>query len=532
MVRGRLVRRMQRRWKVVPFLAATLLLFGCRELEEPEDGYVIVENILSPVRIKTRDLEGAGWLKAYLPSQDWEVIYSSSRGSFLYDRVLPLHVWHCDPPSGSEGCVAKLQAGDDEGFLASGNPGGAIYVCTENYAQKVGRRHCGARRFAAYDSATGQVGGAGRADVPLSAISTTTVDAESWPDSGLFLWEGDPMSRFYAGDTWLPDVESFQPPPDRGVTASWRELPYSPGGGGDLPMAAEPLAAVSTDIGACSLFFPYQWENRLDDLFSSRIGGLSSDRGFAELLIDNILADPPEPTNNIEENVFLWADASAVVSTRTDVSPEFHFRVANGEPQMCLKNYMTASNELLAPVDDWYRWDQGLVSGVTSLFNIGSCATKPLSLMYCGGIGVKDGRGYFEIDEQAIWANMEDYSVFKPSCRNSFRPSLLAALEDAAKTAGEQNLSEGIDFLVQALQGAVDSVFTELGLPDPDFRVRRLELTPSGIYVVTASSTTDSQYALNIGNCIGDLDTPEKTPVIQPGLVVEYGNRGITRPTP
>ena len=372
----------------------------------------------------------------------------------------------------------------------------------------------------------------GRSHLPLSPISTTTVDAESWPDGGLFIWEGDPMSRFYAGDTWLPDVESFQPPPDRGVTASWDEIPYSTDYGGRLPLAAAPLAAVSTDLGACSLFLPYQWENRLGDLFSSRIGELTEDRGFAELLIDSILADPPEPTNNIEENVFLWADASAVVSTRTDVSPEFHFRVAHGEPQICLKNYMTASNELLTPVDDWYRWDQGLVSGVTSLFNIGSCRAKPLSLMYCGGIGVKDGRGYFEIDEQAIWANMEDYSVFKPSCRNSFRPALLAALEDAAKTAGEQNLSEGIDFLVQALQDTVDSTFTELGFLDPDFRVRRLELTPSGIYVVTASSTNDPQYALNIGNCIGDLDTPEKTPVIQPRLLVEHGNRGITRPTP
>ena len=109
---------------------------------------------------------------------------------------------------------------------------------------------------------------------------------------------------------------------------------------------------------------------------------------------------------------------------------------------------------------------------------------------------------------------------------------MLAGLKDAAKTAGEQNLSEGIDFLVQALQDTVDATFTDLGFPDPDFRVRRLELTPSGIYVVTASSTTDPQYALNVGNCIGDLDTAKKTPVIQPGLLVEYGNRGITRPTP
>lgn len=518
--------------RVIPLLLAALSLFGCRELVTPGGGYVIVENVLGPVRIETKDLEGTGWLKAYLPSGRWEEIYSSPGGSFVYDQLLPFHVWHCDPANGSEGCVAKLQAGDDQGYLGSGNPSGAIYVCTENYAQKVGRRHCGARRFAAYDSATGEVDQTGRSHVSISPYSSTVVDAESWPDDDLFYWQGDPMSRFYAGDTWLPDVESFQPPPDRGVTASWEEIPHSTDYGSQLPLAAAPLAAVSTDIGACSLFLPHEWDSSLDDLFSARIAALTEDRGFAELLIDNILADPPAPTNDIEENVFLWADASAVVSTRTDVSPEFHFRVANGEPQMCLKTYMTASNELLTAVEDWYRWDQGLVSGVTSLFNIGSCRAKPLSLMYCGSIGVAGGKGYFEIDEQAIWANMEDYSVFKPSCRNSFRPALLAGLEDAAKTAGEQNLSEGIDFLVQALQDTVDATFTDLGLPDPNFQVRRLELTPSGIYVVTAASTTDSQYVLNIGNCIGDLDTPKKTPLIQPGLVVEYGNRGITRPTP
>ena len=84
-------RRERSTLRVVPLVLAALALFGCRELEEPEDGYLIVENILSPVRIKTRDLEGAGWLKAYSPSRAWELIHSSPRGSFLYDLSL-IHI--------------------------------------------------------------------------------------------------------------------------------------------------------------------------------------------------------------------------------------------------------------------------------------------------------------------------------------------------------------------------------------------------------------------------------------------------------
>jgi hypothetical protein len=122
---------------------------------------------------------------------------------------------------------------------------------------------------------------------------------------------------------------------------------------------------------------------------------------------------------------------------------------------------------------------------------------------------------------------MEGYSIFKPSCRNQFQPKVEQALKEGAKTAGEQNLSEGIDQLVRALQNSVDAIFGIEG-----FQVRRLELTPSGIYVVTAESSIDPQYEFRVGNCIGDLSTPELRPTIQPPLVVEYESRGITRPTP
>ncbi len=80
--------------------------------------------------------------------------------------------------------------------------------------------------------------------------------------------------------------------------------------------------------------------------------------------------------------------------------------------------------------------------------------------------------------------------------------------------------------LVQGLQGRVSELF------NVDFEVRRLELTPTGIYVVTANSVADPQYAYRIGNCVGDLNTPKMNPQIQAGITTEYTARGVTRPVP
>jgi len=137
-----------------------------------------------------------------------------------------------------------------------------------------------------------------------------------------------------------------------------------------------------------------------------------------------------------------------------------------------------------------------------------------------------DGHGYFQVAPDVATA-MEGYSVFKPACRNTFRPQVLDGLKDGAQTAGGQNMSDGIDFLVQNLQDTVRDLFNA-----PYFVVRRLELTPTGIYVVTASSTFDAQYAHRIGNCVGDLHTPKMNPMIQPAITVEYTTRGVTRPIP
>lgn len=505
---------------------ALCLLAGCRELKEPRGGYVIVENIFSPVRIYASGLEGAGIMEALTPgSGAWTPFFFEPAGGFVFDEPLPFEVWHCDPSNGSEGCVAQIRVRDDKGLLATGRLEGAIYVCTENYVQKVGRKHCGERMLRAWNPFNpDDVDPDDR--VRLSPIGTHAIHPDEYPNpSSLYRWDGDPMSRFYAGDWSFPGANSHSPgEPDPTVTSSWSELPYRPG---ELPVTAPTKIGVSTDIGACSLFLPYEWRNNLGDFFSQQIGEVTGDLGFAELLIDGILEDPPAPTYQVKDNVMLWADAASFVETRTDVSPEFQFRVKDGQPQICLKTYFEAGTSLRAGIEDWYRWDQGFFSALNALFGIGDCRAHPVSVFYCGSMGVSNGEGRFEIDESDILGSMKGYSIFKPSCRNQFQPQVEQALKEGAKTAGEQNMSEGIDRLVGALQDTVDAT---LGLEG--FQVRRLELTPSGIYVVTAENKLDPQYDFRVGNCIADLGTPELTPAVQPALSVEYPRHGITRPTP
>lgn len=505
---------------------AMCVLGGCRELKEPKGGYVVVENILSPVRIRAIDLSGAGIIEALMPdSSAWESFFFEPAGGFVFEEPLPLNAWHCDPSNGSEGCVAQIRVRDDEGFLATGRLEGSIYVCTETYTQKVGRKHCGKRMFRA-SSSTHEEKVDPQHHIELSPNRTQAVHPDEYPSqNALYRWDGDPMSRLYAGDWSFPSANSHSPVQSDGtVTSRWSEVPYRPG---ELPAVSPSSIAVSADIGACSIFLPHEWRNNLGDFFSQKIGEVTGNLGFAELIIEGILEDPPAPTYQVKDNVMLWADAASFVEVRTDVSPEAQFRVKDGQRQFCLKTYFRAGTSLLAGVEDWYRWDQGFFSALNSLFGIGECRAHPVSLFYCGAIRVERGQGRFEIDESDVLGSMEGYSIFKPSCRNQFQPKVEQALKEGAKTAGQQNLSEGIDRLVRALQDSVDGI---LGIEG--FQVRRLELTPSGIYVITAESTLDPQYDFRIGNCIGDLSTPKLDPTTQPALVLEYESRGITRPIP
>jgi len=501
---------------------------GCRDLVAPTEGYIVIETVLHPVHIHTSALEGTGWIEAFTRAKAWEQIFTEPKGAFIYDEVMPIDVWHCMTPA-SEGCVARIRVGDEKGFLATGRAEGAIYVCTENYVQRMGRKHCGKRAFEAYNSPYSNQDP--RYDtVELPALGTFGPPQDAYADQDNYVLHGDVTTRLVSGHANFPNANSHHPPAEGGSSARWHEQPWTP----DEPILFSPaLETYVADIGACSIFVPLEWENRIDDPFTPVIGAFTGNRGIAEILIDGMLQDPPPPSIRYKEDVAMWADAAAVISTRRDVSPEVHFRVAPAidgtnelKPQLGVKLYMTAGTDLNTGIDDWYRWDQGFLGGLLSLAGIGSCKAHPVSLMYFGEIGMKNGHGYFATAQDPV-ANMEYYSIAKPACRNTFLPQVIDGLKEGAQASGAQNFSDGVDALVQGLQDYVRVAFSA-----PAFTVRDLVLTPTGIYVVTAYTVFDEQYQFGLGNCIADLQTPTMNPVLQPKANPEYTTRGITRPVP
>jgi hypothetical protein len=496
-----------------------VLLAGCRELTEPKKGYIIVPHVWSPVTIRTKDLQGVGWLMAYTPQGQWEPILLSPGGSFTYQQVLPTRIWHCSKPDGSEGCVALLQAGDEKGYLGvAGRAEGKFHVCTENYVQRMGRKHCGERALERWVPPSAS----DPADrVELSRTATQAASDYPSPDA-LYAWKGDPWSRLATGHVTLPHRDTWNPPADDGTsTSSWGEHPYEPA---QSPIVSPDDATFSFDLGACAIFFPWEWKDRIpNDPWAQVIGAQTGSRGFAEVLLDGIL-EGAQPNVSIMPDAFLYMDAITNVVQREDVSPELH--VSHGtdargnstghtEMLICLKNYFMASNDIQESPDAWYRWDQGIVSGFTSLFGIGDCRAHPASVFYCGAVDLDSaGKGRFRISSD-VRVNIEGYSIFKPACNNQFIPEFKRGMQEGIRTVGERNLSDAMAQLVQRLNEAFG------------IQVRALQATPTGLYLVTARSLEDSQHG--IGNCLPDLEARHVGPAVQPALTKEYGPRGITR---
>jgi hypothetical protein len=62
--------------------------------------------------------------------------------------------------------------------------------------------------------------------------------------------------------------------------------------------------------------------------------------------------------------------------SRTDVSPEFHFRVSeSGERQMCLVQYVAANTRINGRPDEWWRFDQGIGALFVQFLGLGDCKT-------------------------------------------------------------------------------------------------------------------------------------------------------------
>ena len=136
-------------------------------------------------------------------------------------------------------------------------------------------------------------------------------------------------------------------------------------------------------------------------------------------------------------------------------------------------------------------------------------------MRYCGEVRLSDGRGELLLDESATHIAVEPYSRFRPVCNNRFIPALKLNMAEAVKDAAAQNLSDGIEELVAGLSES-------LGV-----EIRALELTPTGVYVVTATVVDDPQYG--VGNCVLAIEQPNVTPFLQHPVSIEQTARGITR---
>lgn len=113
---------------------------------------------------------------------------------------------------------------------------------------------------------------------------------------------------------------------------------------------------------------------------------------------------------------------------------------------------------------------------------------------------------------------MEPYPAIKTGCNNDFIPKFTNGVRDGIYTVGEANLSDGIQLLVDNI--TADPLFAGL-------QIRRMQITPTGLYLITANGTLDPQYGF--GNCLPDIDTPHVTPRTQGHTYKAFSARGITR---
>jgi hypothetical protein len=518
--------------RVIPFALITLVvpLLGTATcgptLVSPTQGYLIVPNVFSPVRIQTSGLDGEGRIDALLPDQTWATVHVSSTGSFLFNEPLPGTVWHCSDPGGSEGCVARLRIEHDGGPVGH-NPSfgsGIVHVCTERYIQRVGRRHCGGR---ALERLSGAPDGD---DVWLPPASSQAAERRVDPlQEGAFRWRGDEWNRLIWGAHDFKHIGASSPPQGElandlaGLFFDYRwdpeaEISVALG----VPSNAD-YGAYSMDLGACSFFIPWEWQHRLEEAYYTRgLGAALGDRGLAERFIDEMI-DTTEPESRTEVNALLWVDGTVGMAPNQNASPEFHYRLSEdlGHPQMCFKQYFHVSSEISTRPDHWYRFDQAIGAFFLELLPfIGQCGSKDTSFRYCGTPEIDtDGVGAFVIDQSSVQITHQGYPWGKALCNNNFVPKFIDGVRQTFGPGGEGavRIEEGIRTLVSSLADT-------LGLD-----VRRIEMSPRGMYLITAESTLDPQYGM--GDCRADLDrAPDAAGASRTTEVyIEYDARGITR---
>jgi hypothetical protein len=433
------------------FPALTLLLTllcGCYEISHPAKGYQIIDNVFeAPVIAGT-----GGTQNLLLAGFPWQLAEQVDQEKFIFFHRLPFSAWECK----KTGCATRLQVVTGDGLVIYHGEriGQDMHVCTADYVQTVGRVHCRERRVG---------------DLVLDRRRTTFIG--DLPEAS---WEGDSFSRLTHGwHSWTQNNDPWHPAED-GIGAEWSEEPWT-----GKPVVGALQGAHSVDLGACSVFVPWKWEDR-DPRLDGMIGPMLGDRGLAEFTLDELDAARAESASaNEMQDVAWFFDAFTNLWPR-DIPSEFHYHVKEtGERQACLRSYFATNTELRARPGGWNIIAEGIVGGLAQLFGVGDCKTHPMSVRFCGELGASKGAPTFSLDESSINVEMEPYSRFKPSCNRNFVPLV------------KQGLADGVEKLTDAVITEQLTALTA-GLP---FEIRRIELTPSGAHLVLAEDYRDTQYA-------------------------------------
>lgn len=424
------------------------LLCGCYEISHPAKGYQIIASILEAPVVAGKGSR-SNFLLAGFP---WEVAGQVDQTRFLFLDRLPFSAWECE----SRGCATRLRVTTENGGIIyhGERVGQDMHVCTADYVQTVGRVHCRDRRV---DS-----------DV-LDRQRTTFVG--DLPDA---TWDADYFSRLTSGwHSWEQSNDPWHPAED-GTGGEWTEAPWA-----GNPHVQSLRNAHSVDLGACSIFIPWKWEDR-DPRLDPMIGPMLGDRGLAELTLDELDAARAESSNTTETQDVAWFFDVFTNLWPRDNPSEFHYHVSTtGKRQACLRSYFATNTKLRARPSGWNIITEGIVGGLAQLFSIGDCKTHPMSVQFCGELGVSEGAPTFTLDESSIVVEMEPYPRLKPSCNNNFVPLVKEGLADGVRKLTDSVITEQLATLTA----------------DLPFDIRRIELAPSGAYLVVAQSYNDGQYA-------------------------------------
>jgi hypothetical protein len=428
-------------------VVALTILCGCYEISHPAEGYQVIATVLeAPIIAGTGSRSNV--LLAGFP---WKIAGQVDHANFVFFDRLPFSAWECK----GIGCATRLRVMTENGTVIyhSKRIGQDMHVCTADYVQTVGRIHCGERRAAASE---------------LDRQKTTFIG-----DLADGAWEADYFSRLTGGwHSWAQSNDPWQPPED-GIGAEWSEEPWN-----GIPLTRTMRNAHNIDLGACSVFVPWKWEDRdprLDPILGPRLG----DRGLAEFALDAFDAARAESESSAEIQDVTWFFDAFINLWPRDIPSEFHYRATGtGTRQVCLRSYFSTNTELRARPGGWNIITEGIVGGLSELFGIGDCKTHPVSVRFCGELGASSGAPRFTLDESSIVVDMEPYPWIKPSCNNNFVPLVKEGLADGVRKLTDTAITEQLTGLTA-------------GLP---FEIQRIELSPSGVYLVVAQSQEDSRY--------------------------------------